>query len=636
MLRLGTLLFVTQILSVTCSETPRELNAMNVVTEAENFALRWTIQPTRLLILLTGKWFPREGMRLNASLLVMSTTPNQVWASKDFLQPIFLDVLAASLKTIVISAGPWYRGRPGSFLDPFQNFRHNCLLHIALGESEKPRREMFFVSTLYWKHDRRRVFHCIRKFDHMIYRFEEASLRSCLPKRQKRYRRSATYVSTRDPLELKLCIFLLLNTTTIEASFTISQRLKKPSHFSRHMVSLYATNRNTAVECFSYYHWRDTNLSAFIQPFKYDVWIASFVTTLIVVSLISWLRIDTFQSALTRVLLSFISVIQIRANLRKNSQLPILICAVTMCFFVGRIYTNSFMSFFLDQKDLTIRGRLFECHLYFQCFSHHYVNFHLLQSGSLCNMNSRQQSLAEKPLHRRVYRDQNRPQIQGERTYFIQRENRFRDSAGLWPAYSQLALVLTRVSSTIDRLLQAGIVSDACSESPETDVQLYLNSSRSKEFRSRLQRLRRFSHRLPKFIEFNSTGEYFDMDGLSKILPIFRACFLFSIVVFFYEIRVLIKCCRVWVLRRIYAALRELENQNLNESTWAIPREQRECLRLRRSLTLFGDDKRESDELSLPRDGRPSTECREVPETNIVVLSQRTQHSSVQGEGSLT
>ena len=182
------------------------------------------------------------------------------------------------------------------------------------------------------------------------------------------------------------------------------------------------------------------------------------------------------------------------------------------------------MSFFLDQRDHGIRGRLIECRFDPDCYSHNHVRKLLSGSNSLCNLNQRQQSLAGKPLSRRVYRGENRPHLGGEKRYIQRALNRKAD---------QLQLTLTRVSSIIDRLLETGIVCDARLESTKNDVERVKSGRLNEVFR--FKRLLLVSRKRSKFVEFDSADADFDMRALIKIQPIFNVCLVCLALVFCYE-----------------------------------------------------------------------------------------------------
>ena len=163
-------------------EMPRPRSPMNLVREAESFALEHRVKPTELLILDLFAVLTTDSIMPSASLLVLRgptpvhkrnrKSPHKSRRSpkaasrvsleeRSDLSPTFLDVLAVNLRVVVIS-------RPlGELIEPFQNFRHKCLLHMILGIFVNIE-NIVHLSTLFWYGDNSRYFQCVQRYDHMI------------------------------------------------------------------------------------------------------------------------------------------------------------------------------------------------------------------------------------------------------------------------------------------------------------------------------------------------------------------------------------------------------------------------------------------------------------------------------------
>ena len=154
---------------------PKEPNAMNIVTFAENFARHHNIKPTELLILETGSVLMDESFNLRANLLVVTRPIDDLMNQTSSMVTLYLDVLETSLKVIVVS-----REVP-NIAEPFQNFRHNCILHVTLDTRIASK----FVNTLYWSSDYYRKFYCVHSFDQMMFWRSEEPMRMCSKTKRK-------------------------------------------------------------------------------------------------------------------------------------------------------------------------------------------------------------------------------------------------------------------------------------------------------------------------------------------------------------------------------------------------------------------------------------------------------------------
>ena len=549
-------LLVVSMLHLTQSSmrvTPRKLNAVNVMTETEYYALSRNISPIRVLVFLMGNRFVNEGFRLNSSLFVLSTFDELVTVSGRSVVPLYLDVLAINMKVVVVSTSPWY-ARPLASRsvtpDPFQNFRHKCLLHIAVDDRHDSENTLF-VSTLFWNRDQTRQFTCVRHFDHIISWTVDASLEFCEVKTgvcsmELGYVERIVQLAT---LNSFLHLRLLCNTTSFEMSFqlTFKDTRSKNPRFARHMLNQYATNRMIVFECFSLIRWRDTDVSALMKPFRKDVWISSMVCILIMGKIVSWLKIDGFWSTVSRTLGSFVSVVEIRAEIRRYSHLLVLGCVLALCFFIGHIYSNFIMAFFLDPRLPELCHLGTDCSFQLNCYSDSALRSQLSYGYCICNLNYKQRFLVEKPLQRKIFTagESFTKRVRSYNNYILQRD--YRNSPREWfSGKGRLLLVQIRVSSTIDRLFQTGVVSSALIEPTDAHIKQFRRS-----FAQRVRRLESIAaeRRFAAFMDFNTTADLFNMGSFLKTQPIFRICLILITSVFCSEYLGLIiaelrKACR--------------------------------------------------------------------------------------------
>lgn len=525
--------------------TRNAVNAINIVTEAEHFALQRGILPTGLLILDVTKALTTEPLKTNASLLVLDPlTRAAVERSGESSQPLYLDLIAFNLKIVVVSVEPWYDSHPSMPMpDPFQNFRHNCILHIAVNQ---PTHRNLFVNTLHWNHYGFQRFSCVRQFDHLVFWIDEfLPPSSCMPRKEVCSVRSlSATVAKGTGLILKFLEgTVVCNTTRIQVGYVLDARAHVLTEVhEEHMLSRFSTSRNTVHECYSFIRISKTNVTALLRPFEVEVWISTCLCLLILVRIIAWLNVDSLQSALGRTLMGFITVIEIKAKVRRYSHLFVIGCVSAMLFFIGLIYANLFTSFLLDpriyetcraREDVYNRPELYCADL---------LHYYLSTRYCLCNLDHIQQSMVTKPMSRDIYKKGNfRRGYQGRvwtTRYFLQKNfhgsyrNRHIDQT-----VGALQIVLIRVSSTIDRLFRTGIPNHVPLPKLRAWVKLYEADSCKIFSKGLREGWNDWNEKEGprKLMEFNTTVSWFDESSLAKLRPIFEHCTTITFFVFFCE-----------------------------------------------------------------------------------------------------
>ena len=509
------------------SESRREMTATNVKAEAENFAAQRGIPPTKLLILVIDLVFARESMRSRANLLVIrdyySTARLTRYLRRVDALPSYFDVLATAMEVIVISA-PYSVFNSEADPDPFQNFRHSCLLHIMFvaKEAELP---AVYVNTLLWYPKGARKFACVTYFDHIIYFREEKSMNSCFSRERKCSIGSLTltrsmkeYLRKGFPDVLVSC-----NTTNVTAKFCLTC----PRQYKKHRSTLrYSHSKLDILECFTLFRPREPNITALIEPLSGGFCVLLSLTILILVKTISSLRIQGFLSCLAGTVFSMIPALPIQGNTQRYSHLFFLSCTLALGFFMGLIYKNFVMSSFLDRKVPVNCVGYSDCRLYLACYSQENLLYDLTLGYCRCSLNYQQRVRAGKPLHRVLLRpDKIRVSWDFLNELHIQIERKRAQRVSL-ELRGQLVLVMIRVSSTIDRCYQMGIVSiDRLT--PGNNRSEYIESDS-------LKRWFRFgaNQRLHKYLDFGPTDDLFDIDRFRKMQPLFGFCLVSVFFVF--------------------------------------------------------------------------------------------------------
>ncbi|XP_003740618.1 uncharacterized protein LOC100902629 [Galendromus occidentalis] len=501
----GLFVFLVDFLVATASERP--WSAMSIVMEAEKFALRRKIQPTGLLILDTGTRQLREGFRSNASMLVLRFPEEGFGDKLNFMVPFFLDVLAVNLKVIVITRNL------ANTLEPFQNFRHKCILHISL-ERRLPTQ---FLNTLYWKADGSQRFFCVRSFDQLVFWRDDKSEDECFDEKTRcstglpKYKR----IKYGDHPEVIMHAPIDCNDTVINAFFVVSDQAN--TQFKLSMLYRYSMVRVDELSCFSFIQWRDTDLSSLLKPFDKGVWVLVLVSTLTVAKLLSWLDMGDVGSIFAKLWLSFITAVDAGIDIKKSSQLIAGGSALFLTFFIAQIYKNDMMAFLLNPQVNIDCTHIYNCKDVFVCYSEFVMVNDLAQDYCLCSMSPQQRVLIKKPLHR----ESNIAPDFSRSDYYDQNKMYFQTSLGSGGYFDsrlrgQHYLVSAKTSSTIDRFFATGIVSPKRLEPQWDEVAKYRLS-----FRQAVS-----YENLGRYIDFNTTLDQFDMKNFRTILPIFWLSFM--------------------------------------------------------------------------------------------------------------
>ena len=396
-----------------------------------------------------------------------------------------------------------------------------------------------FVSTVFWKSNRNRFFTCVYRFDHIVSWVANVSPNTCEDGDEFCSVKSIYLEKVQQSLEFNrfLRVILVCNGTAIRASFLLNTVVV--DRYTRHMMSQYAVFRDNQFVCFSLIRWRKTDVLALSKPFKLEVWILTFLTSLVIARLASWLGFDSFRSLVVRSLLSFISVAEMGAHIRRYSHLFFIGSALALSFFVGHIYENSVMSFFLDPRSYESCTPSIDCRLQVNCYSRRVVRFYLTTSSCACNLNQEQQSLAGKPLRREIFTNVDIFDLVTPKSRaYLQKDMTDLAFSKLWASKGQLLLILARTSSLVDRWFQTGVVSTAHLKPTRVDIEGFFSKPAIKIIQSRMSLK---EGKWDEFMEFNATGGKFDMESFLKVQLIVRICVITSFSVFFCELLVLIR-----------------------------------------------------------------------------------------------
>lgn len=502
---------------------PREPLPMEVMMEAEEFARQRNIEPTELLILIACPDFSNETVRLNSSLLSLPESRYSFSASLDRNVPLFLEVFASNMKVVVIS------NTLRLAAEPFQNFRHNCLLNIVMNKNMKKIKFPVRVTTLFWYSDRSRRLDCVDIFDNMITVEPNTASRS----------RTETKCSvksldfTKDISDQIPKVFLqasiICNATTYSANFFVTRRAE--TDFEQSMLNLYSVSKTDTMNCFSLIQWRDVTVTALIEPFELSVWVLIFISTLILAKLNSTLNLKSFTRTLTKIWIHLITVTETERPTRWYSSVLASISALILCFFITQAYNNLIMFSFLNPQILNECGHLYNCRDIALCHVKHVIVSELSVKSCVCNLNEDQQLLAGKPLSRKRV-----PWGNMSATYRLGDQNAMYFQRRWYPFGGdgkQHLLVPARTSSNVDRFFATGLVSNKKFVLTPTEIR----KIRERYYRElRYWQFRNFKPRLEGYIDFDTSIDWFDMDSFRRLQPIFCFCAMTTLALICWEV----------------------------------------------------------------------------------------------------
>ena len=515
-------------------EVPRELNAMNVAIEIEDFARRQNVDPSKLVIAEFSKLLVENSVKLNVSLLVnTSICPTE--RSGFVGLNLYLDVLATTFKVVVISQMDNYlllRELP--YEDPFQNFRHNCLLHISI---EQYKRANNLVNTLSWFKDGTRRFHCVHRFDHLVFWSQRATLDSCSldsePCTVDSLRPERKVLS--GDLHANLRISVTCNETKIGAAFTLTSRRVSTGEWRNKI--LYSVSEVDVMECNSFIRRRLTDVSALLESFTFEVWALVLLTLFILVRFMSWLKLADFMSILSSLSMSFIVAIEVQLRLRHYSHVALSASVLALCFFVGHIYNNFTLSSFLNTEDRYVCTAYVNCRLDLLCYSPIFLRRQLVVENCLCNLNEKQRLLAGKPLQRVVFGREKLPYDVLERkdVFFMERKWEKLEPS----SKGQLILLLIRMSSFLSRLFHHGLASIERLRPSSGEINKYRRTSVL--YRRQRRHKDSIAYYWGLFVDHDTNRDQFDEESFRKIFPLFTACAIAILAVLICENAILLR-----------------------------------------------------------------------------------------------
>lgn len=513
-----TLYIASSTVSAIHLETPAFLSMQNVLAEAERFALLQNVKPEKVVLLITHLYV-LEKVETKSSLLVLTPHPKTFRVPAAGLFPVYIEVLAANMKVIVASLS--LRGTFMDFKDLFDMFRHNLLLHVFV--EPQPTENSFVTSnTLYWNLDGSRWFTCVKTFDNLFVRRVDEPMKTCVPSQPscstgaitvKKFQRRA--ITT-----IELFVSMRCNETTTRLHFNMSTI---PLHiFDQIMLYRYSLLGSPADICFTLIRLRKPGFEKLIESVDIKVGILTLLSTLILARMASRSGRSSFLETLDEILMDRVPITDVDVRSRSCSQMIATGSALLLCFFVAQVLNTQVKAFLTNPQELTRCADPENCHYAFACYMRIPIMNELLRGNCLCNLDEAQQNFVGRPLRRHTHQWKLPPLYVAAHpeelyVYFMQAAD-----AAIHPTDpSQLSLNPLRVSSTLERLLETGVVARVHFEPKYGEVKRERQRNSRKFLRPRI---RLDSENGTSFLAFNSSIKRLSMDAVRQLIPLAKLC----------------------------------------------------------------------------------------------------------------
>ena len=508
----------------------------DIVKIVDRVATSKGIRPASLLLLELGSVLTQGSFTTHAHLL--SLRPANPHG--DNIHTILWQALAAPLRIIaVVSEEDISRNIRFFHTDFVQNIRHKFVCAVltqteALHRMNPTSYSTFPVPTISVTEKGDLLALCWENRDNLFRQLAMKSIRACdLTARACEFRRLLQVLDLRRPyVDYLYRLRVKCNTTEIEVDYRTS--LQRRSTHSNVYVSMsrYNLREDRSTECYSYIPFSAVDVTALVKPFSAEVWYLTLSTVIALTIAYTLIVRKPTPEFSCNILLSIITVreLQSASTLCKNCS-GMLIGCVTLAFtfLIGRIYSNSVMSSFLDPTG-EFPFNAFDCVDLPHC--HYESPLELaLTRFALCHVLPNVLARVRRPLRKFVPRD---PYIEKFAAFRLL-STEYTPRGGPIP----LPLVPSQTSIIWNRILLHGILSPRRLAHTEQNIVSLIRSQsdpieRYREEKFWLGDMERViaeyaPHEVARFISFDTVREWFDATSLEKIQPLFGVCMVLII-----------------------------------------------------------------------------------------------------------
>ena len=515
---------------------------MKLVRFAEDSARAYAIQPTALLFMDLANILSQGSLRTDSSLLSMQANISE-WlsATESKAHTELSDALAAPLKIVLITSQDAFQEKNRLYASDFiQNIRHKFLFLLLTRKKAQDRKFRYVpdfssVRTIFWSDNARSRWTCLRNYDNLFMEkivgvsFIECKPFISSPCTVNHVHHEIVYRGNKQPVAISVSV--ICNSTKINTRFEldITGTLRDALRF--YLTSRWHLLQLDNTECFSYILITAVDVTTLLKPFEFEVWCLILATGSVIAMVWSKMLRESSAAILYRILQSTITNREIGSS-PKSCPLTVISCvALGFSFLIGSIYSNSFMSSFLDPTFVRPPSvNYMYCRFALACARVDLLQYKLGYTP-VCHLPKLLISKVDKPLARFRALEDPWPQ-----SYTLE---------AIWSLnskYKQLPLVLTQSSIILERLIQHGVISGRVLKIAEHKYILKKQVAPGAGVliaKSTMETLRTISERngnldLP-FVTYNTTRKRFDMSSFIKIRSLFSVCLLFIAAAWMFE-----------------------------------------------------------------------------------------------------
>lgn len=514
-----------------------ERDPSEIADVAQRYIVRRGIQFTDVLIFDASSLLTNGSVRLWTSFLsLQETLPPAHLGAQRFTSPLMHEALASpSLIVLLFRAGEY-----DDFLDLVQNIQHKCLLQIIFIKKE-PNPYVSSSPTYLWKDSSAPILRCSRTYDYLMTETLNAKQESCenleLKCRVSDVRLETVLAFVKSSYSLALSLTCNNTSARLRYQAQFNDVFSNRSVHDAHMRTWYSVCSET-TECYSLILRASTDLTAFVQPFDWVVWIVTCLSMLLTATIFAWTQPEPIPVKLCQMTLNFIAACSIEANCKKYSVLILACTILLMTFLLSTIYSNTVMSYFLevarDEKPDTSRSDTLDyCRFSSMCDTMFLTERFDLEGDyhRYCSLSERAKRACKGPLRKEVFHNdilRKTHSAWGERlSCHLQRTASVKSLVKITrrTVISQRLLVLTRTSKTLERLMQSGFISQRVFERG-----ILLKGRTSDGFfnefalKDQANSTGRNKTDWKKYVTFDEEGSLFDLMKFRELIPLVATC----------------------------------------------------------------------------------------------------------------
>lgn len=510
---------------------------LDVVASAEEIARHHGVKPISLLLLDLGSILTEGSFNTKAFLL--SLKPSTRLQPRIKVHTELWQALAAPLKIVVVVFQGGIFGNINYFGSDFtQNIRHKFLFLFITRTDDQDKKLGEYtgisgLTTVIWSGNKPQRSWCCGNRDNLFWEYEHGS---CNLKRRACGVESINESSEVLGIVLRVTykIRVKCNTTWIRVYRAVVLPTLTRRERQSVLSSLNVLEEGTSG-CHTFIPMVNADVTALLKPFDETVWCLILMN--ITVLAVAWALIVR-QSAshfTSQISLNLIAVREVTLVPKSFSSTVIGCAALAFSFLIGRLYSNTVMSYFVDPVGDSLPLYLpFDCRMNTICYYPKSLDS-LFDYVAVCNV--------PPPLFvsvRAPVRTVQASRLFGRRDIFNKLDTDDIPTPTL--SFGFMILVPTQRSESIDRIIRHGIISPARLEVHElrslmarrVDQQkTKLKANLDEHFAySYVTYVKTLAPSLPLppgavgYVSFNTTREWFDADSFLKMRPLIVACSL--------------------------------------------------------------------------------------------------------------